>query len=164
MKFKQSSKNARNTAQRSHKSTSTTKKRNVFFMHRIKSTTYLDFRRIDNDAVGGQVIGIVGFPIDGAQRGDDSGGGLEAAEEGGDKDAVDRKGELLPELVAGGVGADVAVVGERRVPGARRGGRPERHGVVEAIAVAHYDDVLAQARGAIAVGQTHQIDFGGKRE
>lgn len=69
---------------------------------------------------------------------------------------MDREGELPSKFVAGGEGADEAVVGERRIPGARRRGRPERHDVVEPVAVAHYDDVLAEVGGAIAIGQTHQ--------
>lgn len=69
---------------------------------------------------------------------------MKAAQEGGNENTVDRESELLPQLSAGGEGADVAVVGEGWVPGARRGRRPERHDVVEPVAVAHYDDVLAE--------------------
>lgn len=71
---------------------------------------------------------------------------------------MDREGEVFPELLAGGEGADEAVVGERRIPGTRRRGRPEGDDVVETVAVAHYDDVLAERRG---VGQAHRR-FGGK--
>lgn len=52
---------------------------NMQIIESMCKTTDLDFGRINNDAVGGQVIRIIGIISNSAQGGDDFGGGLEAS-------------------------------------------------------------------------------------
>lgn len=77
----------------------------------------------------------------GGERGDGLGGGLEAADEGGDEDAVDV--EAVGEDATGdGGGAEEAGVGERRIPGAGIVGDPQWIRVVHAVAVTHHHHPL----------------------
>lgn len=74
---------------------------------------------------------------------------------------MDREAELIPELAAGAERPDPARLDEGRVPGAGRRGHPERLEVVDAVAVAHYDDVLAALRVGLGIGGRHRSGGGG---
>lgn len=86
--------------------------------------------------------------VDGAESGDDFGGGLEATEEGRDEYSVDRK-LLIPKLLTRTEGPYLAGVDEGRVPLSGGGDSPERLEVVNPVAVPHDDDILVETRGLI---------------
>lgn len=88
-----------------------------------------------------------------AESGDDLDGGLDAAHERRDEDAVDWEAEIGAELGTGAEGPDPTLLDERRVP--RPGGvfNPAGLEVVDAVAVAHDDDVLVAVYRAL-VGVT----------
>lgn len=69
---------------------------------------------------------------------------------------MDREAELVPELAAGAERPDQAGLDEGRVPGAGRRGHPQRLEVVDAVAVAHHDDVLAALRVGLGIGGRHR--------
>lgn len=98
-------------------------------MEMAVATRDLDFGRVD-----------VGIVAGGAERGDGLGGGLDAAEEGGDEGSAGRRAE--PEPQAGAPRPRPAAVGDRRVPGPRCRGRPPRIRVVDPVAVPHYHHAL----------------------
>lgn len=87
----------------------------------VKERLDLDFRGIDGNVIGGQDGWVV---VDGAERGDDFRGGLDAAEEGRDEDPVDWEAEIGPELPTLGEGAYPAILHQWRVPRLRSIRRP----------------------------------------
>lgn len=80
--------------------------------------------------------------VDGAEAVDHFGGGLEATEERGDEDPMDR--ELGPELPTASKSPVFTILGQGWVP--RAGGLHVPHGleVVHPVAVPHNDDVLVE--------------------
>ena len=106
----------------------------------------LDFGRIDGKGVASEGVRGVG---DGGEGRDNFGGGLNAAEEGGDEDAVEREREVVAKDLTGFECPKTALLNERWVPGAGGGGDPGMVEVVDAIAVSHYDDVLVKLRSGL---------------
>lgn len=75
-------------------------------------------------------------------------GGLKAAEERGDEDAVDRSSNMFPDLLAGVESQALTRAVKRRVPGAVGHGGPELIEVIEARTVPHYNHVLVHLPAA----------------
>ena len=111
--------------------------------------THLKLRGVYGDGLVALVFGerrVFG----GREGGNDLDGGLDASHEWRDEDAVDWKPETRSELGTGAEGPDLALFDQRRVPRPRRLRCPEGLEVVDAVAVAHDDDVLeAVVRGPI---------------
>ena len=68
--------------------------------------------------------------------------GLDAAEDWGHEDPVDREPQLTSDLPIGAKGPDPTLLDERWVPPPLSGGQGKWLEVVLAVSVSHYDDVL----------------------
>ena len=99
----------------------------------------LEFGGIDGDVVVSEVVGIT---VKGTKSRDDLRCGLDAAEERGHEDPVDREPELISDLPTGAKGPDPTLLDERWVPRPLRCGHPQWFEVVLAVSVTHYDNVL----------------------
>lgn len=80
--------------------------------------------------------------IDGANGGDNFRSRLNAAEEGGNEDAVYREIEARLKIAGSRKSSDSTRIYKRRIPRSIGFGSPERIKIVDAVAVAHNDDVL----------------------
>lgn len=105
------------------------------------------------DLESGGGIGIVG----GGEGSDDLGGGLDAAEERGNEEAVKREGEKVEKSPTRIEGPNQAILVKRGVKRAGGGGRPGPVEVVEPVTVTHNDDVLVKVRVGAAVGYGFHI-------
>lgn len=103
---------------------------------------YHDAGGIDDDVLTGFHGEKAGFIVDdGAESRDGLGGGLAAAEEGGDDDTVNGEAEG-PQPLSGSPSPDLATIRQRRVPGPRRVPRPHQIDVVDPVPVPHHHNVL----------------------
>lgn len=116
---------------------------------------HLELRRIDREGLVAFVFGESRV-FAGGESGDDLDGGLDAAYKRRDEDPIDLESEIGSELRTRAEGPILALLDQRRVPWSRCLRHPERLEVVDAIAVAHDDDVLeALRRGLAGVGPVH---------
>ena len=94
---------------------------------------------IDGDVAASEVVGII---VKDTMSRDDLRCGLDAAEERGHEDPVDRESQLTSDLPTEAKGPDPTLLDERWVPPPLSGGQAKWFEVVLAVSVSHYDDVL----------------------
>lgn len=91
----------------------------------------------------------VGVNINRGESRDNLGSCLNATEERGDEDAVNREPDLRSDLLTGSESSNKTVLKERRIPRPGSCWDPEWLEVVDSIAVTHHEHVLV---GSIVVG------------